>query len=840
MGKCYSKPRDEEEERKKEEKIQMVSEEYKYFKQIKSYKLTSQAKKMISKAFSRNPLFRGLNSSDYEFIFHEVNLYAVNSNIVLFEQGSIGSLFFIIHTGRVEVVVNGKSKGILSREKCFGEMALLSDSRRKASIKTITNCSFFILSSAQFYSTMKTLFTRQYDKIREIVSNVHFFSSSSEKQKTQIAKLSIYYLFKSGDTIIYEGDEGNLLYILKSGAVAFKRNKDILNKVSVPGEMFGEGAMLTGKNRRVSAIAVGETELISIDQGSMVKVFGENFKEILLKNTALHSILSDSHLSFLNKNDIITMCTKLRWTTYENYSVVIPSSYVKLSKLKIICDGTVVSTGADNSRLGAYQVIGLNNNNEKKLNKCDYISEGHTIVGELDRGEIEELLQINIEALFDKLDKVRFLKSVGIFSEISLSSIKKVSESMTYEKYKKGVVIFKKGAKSDTLYIVTSGEVNITKDDKLIRVVSKNETFGERCLMEKYRSASAKASKPLEAYLISKNVIERLPEIDLVLMKVLGKSSYQSEIDFDSLYIIEDYPSVIGRRKYCVKHKQKEHKTLYDLMVIPLVSLESLAACYSLVKEKNIWLQIECELIIKLVCTSVDESNVYFVSEHVPSLELTEILPISRQSARHLITHLLTSLKYLHEKEIAHRNINISNIVVNTEGLAYLKDFSCATLCPNRTYTRIGLPFHRSPEMILGRGYTKANDFWSIGIILYQIIYGTWPFAIEDSDAPLAIYEKILHNKPGVSSNEEMESVNELILNLLVEEEKRYDFDAIKNCRWMSHLDWHLISSLKINLPAKSPSGRSQKKEGGTNTRIRSIRELKPVRKYLECSCRSK
>ena len=148
MGKCYSKPRDEEEERKKEEKIQMVSEEYKYFKQIKSYKLTSQAKKMISKAFSRNPLFRGLNSSDYEFIFHEVNLYAVNSNIVLFEQGSIGSLFFIIHTGRVEVVVNGKSKGILSREKCFGEMALLSDSRRKASIKTITNCSFLKLFRA--------------------------------------------------------------------------------------------------------------------------------------------------------------------------------------------------------------------------------------------------------------------------------------------------------------------------------------------------------------------------------------------------------------------------------------------------------------------------------------------------------------------------------------------------------------------------------------------------------------------------------------------------------------------------------------------------------------------
>ena len=59
------------------------------------------------------------------------------------------------------------------------------------------------------------------------------------------------------------------------------------------------------------------------------------------------------------------------------------------------------------------------------------------------------------------------------------------------------------------------------------------------------------------------------------------------------------------------------------------------------------------------------------------------------------------------------------------------------------TSTLVGTPHYIAPEIILGKGYSFGSDYWSIGICMYEIFYGTPPFGSESKDV-IQIYQEIL------------------------------------------------------------------------------------------------
>ena len=84
--------------------------------------------------------------------------------------------------------------------------------------------------------------------------------------------------------------------------------------------------------------------------------------------------------------------------------------------------------------------------------------------------------------------------------------------------------------------------------------------------------------------------------------------------------------------------------------------------------------------------------------------------------------------------------------MVDSDGYTKLIDFGTATFLKGRTYTIVGTPHYMAPEVIVGKGYGIAVDYWSLGVILYEFMCGSVPFGNNEKD-PYVIYEKILEHK---------------------------------------------------------------------------------------------
>jgi cGMP-dependent protein kinase len=216
---------------------------------------------------------------------------------------------------------------------------------------------------------------------------------------------------------------------------------------------------------------------------------------------------------------------------------------------------------------------------------------------------------------------------------------------------------------------------------------------------------------------------------DLVYVKVLGKGTF-------GIVLLAVHPS--SHQLYAVKSINKEKIKTYNLKE-------------NILTERNTLRQLDHSFIVKLVKTARDERYLHFVMEYVRGKDFFDALRdieglLSARDAKFYVACLLVILEYLHERDIIHRDLKPENIVVDEEGYPKLIDFGTAKIVKGRTYTIIGTPHYMAPEVIAGRGYSVMADYWSVGVLLYEMMCGRVPFG-EDEDNPVRIYEHILKSK---------------------------------------------------------------------------------------------
>ena len=178
-----------------------------------------------------------------------------------------------------------------------------------------------------------------------------------------------------------------------------------------------------------------------------------------------------------------------------------------------------------------------------------------------------------------------------------------------------------------------------------------------------------------------------------------------------------------------------------------------------ILNEKKIMAALDSDFCIKLFATFKDELNVYFLLEPVMGGELFSILrqyqKIGQRQASFYSACVVLALEHLHLKlNVIYRDLKPENLLIAPNGYCKLVDFGFAKK-RNNTCTLCGTPQYMAPEVIQNLPQGFAVDWWSFGILIYEMVFGYPPFL---GDANRKMYQKILSSPIVFPSEEDTKS----------------------------------------------------------------------------------
>ena len=158
----------------------------------------------------------------------------------------------------------------------------------------------------------------------------------------------------------------------------------------------------------------------------------------------------------------------------------------------------------------------------------------------------------------------------------------------------------------------------------------------------------------------------------------------------------------------------------------------------SLVKrELSVLKTLDHPSIVKLhdVIIDTNYNNIYFVLDYYPKGDFAKFLdnkPLKEKFCRKYLKQLSQGLEYLLSKDILHRDLKPQNILLTNEYNIKITDFGFAKQIDKNALinTLCGSPMYMAPEIINKKEYDIKSDLWSVGVILYEMVYGEVPYNV--------------------------------------------------------------------------------------------------------------
>lgn len=223
--------------------------------------------------------------------------------------------------------------------------------------------------------------------------------------------------------------------------------------------------------------------------------------------------------------------------------------------------------------------------------------------------------------------------------------------------------------------------------------------------------------------------------------------------------------------------------------------------------EKSILESAANPFMVNLWGTFQDDINLYMVMDYVPGGELFSILRKNQRFPDHVAkfyaAEVLLAIEYFHSKDIIYRDLKPENLLLDSQGHIKITDFGFAKHVPDITWTLCGTPDYLAPEVIQSKGYGMAVDWWSLGILIFEMLAGHPPFYDDDH---LKLYEKILQGKIKWPAYFDPHAKDLLKRLLTPDLSRRYGnlkggADDIKNHKWFSGVDFVRVANRQVRSP---------------------------------------
>ncbi|KAJ4860402.1 protein kinase domain-containing protein [Trichoderma breve] len=277
---------------------------------------------------------------------------------------------------------------------------------------------------------------------------------------------------------------------------------------------------------------------------------------------------------------------------------------------------------------------------------------------------------------------------------------------------------------------------------------------------------------------------------DFEILRTLGTGSFGRVHLVQSKHNQRFYAVKVLKKAQVVKMKQVEHTN----------------------DERRMLSDVKHPFLITLWGTFQDWKNLYMVMDFVEGGELFSLLRKSGRFpnpvAKFYAAEATLALEYLHSKNIIYRDLKPENLLLDRHGHLKITDFGFAKRVPDKTWTLCGTPDYLAPEVVSNKGYNKSVDWWSLGILIYEMLCGYTPFW--DSGSPMRIYENILKGKVKYPAYINPDAQNLLERLITADLTKRLGnlfggSQDVRNHPWFAEVTWDRLARKDIDAPYTPP-----------------------------------
>ncbi|XP_051855292.1 serine/threonine-protein kinase N2 isoform X3 [Antechinus flavipes] len=272
--------------------------------------------------------------------------------------------------------------------------------------------------------------------------------------------------------------------------------------------------------------------------------------------------------------------------------------------------------------------------------------------------------------------------------------------------------------------------------------------------------------------------------------------------------------AVLGRGHFG-KVLLAEYKNTNEMFAIKALKKGDIVArdeVDSLMCEKRIFETVNSvrhPFLVNLFACFQTKEHVCFVMEYAAGGDLmmhihTDVF--SEPRAVFYAACVVLGLQYLHEHKIVYRDLKLDNLLLDTEGFVKIADFG---LCKegmgfgDRTSTFCGTPEFLAPEVLTETSYTRAVDWWGLGVLIYEMLVGESPFPGDDEEE---VFDSIVNDEvryPRFLSTEAISIMRRLLRR---NPERRLgagekDAEDVKKHPFFRLIDWNALLAKKVKPP---------------------------------------
>ncbi|PFH52697.1 hypothetical protein AMATHDRAFT_139750 [Amanita thiersii Skay4041] len=277
-----------------------------------------------------------------------------------------------------------------------------------------------------------------------------------------------------------------------------------------------------------------------------------------------------------------------------------------------------------------------------------------------------------------------------------------------------------------------------------------------------------------------------------------------------------EFLKLIGRGTFgkVFQVRKKDTKRIYAMKVLSkkeIVAKKEIA--HTIGERKILQRSLESPFLVGLKFSFQTDTDLYLVTDFKSGGELFWHLQretrFSEERARFYIAELILALEHLHKYNIVYRDLKPENILLDATGHVALCDFglSKADLRPDElTTTFCGTTEYLAPEILLDeQGYSKIVDFWSLGVLLFEMCCGWSPFYAEDIQQ---MYKNICFGKIRFPKGVICEDGKQFVKGLLNRNPKhrlgaQRDAEELKEHSFFKTIDWKALALKQVTPPFK-------------------------------------